>query len=597
MPNIKEYTTNVSVQGDISGRRATVRDFGGDGLIRVGAAATEAARDIARGNRFLRALEAKREVTDAGTEIARANADWTLHLRDRANEAQPGDPSFVPKFIEDFDNFRTKSSEKYKTRDGQAEFEKKTEALRLQLITEAGDLAAELEGAHAKSQFGASLDASSNVLVNDPLQFDSLFQSVKDDLNNPNSTYSNIPAAKRAPLVRLAEEQLSEAAVQGIINLDPVRALKELKNGKWDEHLGNGKRVSLESAAEQAIRAEEIEEGRILAAQEKARKEQERATQETIVQKLADNSLTTDFILQSNLPPVGQGSKEHYLDVLSRRNTENGEKPITTKPSVMLDLFTRVHLPVGDPRKITDEAQLNQAYIDGNLSFPDFQKLRGEVNESRTPEGEKLGKRKSAFISGISAQIDKSNPLLGKVDQTGKQQLYEFSFFVDRKVEEYKKEGKDPYNLFDPNKPDYLGSKSVLSGYQKTVQQSMQEVTKSIRGVPGNNAPRLPQGMIRPGNIDMSKRVRVDSKDGSFSTVVSKSFDVGGEEVLLPTLDPQGKKMTDKETLDRFFKTGDHLGIFDSPTAATNFAKSLSKGKEKTRRPGESIAQYRERTK
>jgi hypothetical protein len=86
----------------------------------------------------------------------------------------------------------------------------------------------------------------------------------------------------------------------------------------------------------------------------------------------------------------------------------------------MLDLFGRIHAPDGDPRKITDEAVLNDAYIKKQLGFEDFTRLRKEVSDARTPEGEKLGKRRNDSITGVAAQIDKSNPLMGKIDSSGK---------------------------------------------------------------------------------------------------------------------------------------------------------------------------------
>ena len=169
-----------------------------------------------------------------------------------------------------------------------------------------------------------------------------------------------------------------------------------------------------------ALRAADVEGNRREAEAVRLSKEAEIATQEAIVQKLAANKLTVPDILNSNLRPTGDGSKEHFLNVLRTRSKEVAEAPIKTIPSVMLDLFSRVHLPTGDPRKITDEAVLNDAYIKKQLGFEDFTRLRKEVADARTPEGEKLGKRRNDFITGVAAQIDKSNPLMGKIDSSGK---------------------------------------------------------------------------------------------------------------------------------------------------------------------------------
>ena len=88
------------------------------------------------------------------------------------------------------------------------------------------------------------------------------------------------------------------------------------------------------------------------------------------------------------------------------------------------------------------------------------------------------------------------------------------------------------------------------------------------------------QGLITPGNIDLSKRKVVENADGSFSTVKSASFEFDGKHVLLPTLDPDGKHMTDDQAVERYRKTGEHLGIYNSEAAATAAAKKISKGQE-----------------
>jgi hypothetical protein len=127
------------------------------------------------------------------------------------------------------------------------------------------------------------------------------------------------------------------------------------------------------------------------------------------------------------------------------------------------------------------------------------------------------------------------------------------------------------------------------------MQQSMSEYANKLRRAPGQQKSTV-TGMIEPGNIDLSKRKVVPNADGSVSTIVSSSFNIGGQEVLLPTLDPDGKKMTPDETVARYKRTGEHLGKFSSPEAATAYAKQASKGQERLRRPDETPEQYLART-
>lgn len=83
-------------------------------------------------------------------------------------------------------------------------------------------------------------------------------------------------------------------------------------------------------------------------------------------------------------------------------------------------------------------------------------------------------------------------------------------------------------------------------------------------------------GMIERGNINLSARPVVQNSDGSISTVRSMSVNVGGKEVLIPTVSEDGRIMSKDEAVQQFKKTGKHLGKFDSPAAATAYAKTLS---------------------
>lgn len=81
-------------------------------------------------------------------------------------------------------------------------------------------------------------------------------------------------------------------------------------------------------------------------------------------------------------------------------------------------------------------------------------------------------------------------------------------------------------------------------------------------------------GLLTPGNIDLSNRPRVKNPDGSTSTVRSMSFEQDGKEVLVPTV-VDGRVVSNDAAIAHYKKTGEHLGIFTTPAAATAFAQQL----------------------
>ena len=85
-----------------------------------------------------------------------------------------------------------------------------------------------------------------------------------------------------------------------------------------------------------------------------------------------------------------------------------------------------------------------------------------------------------------------------------------------------------------------------------------------------------PMSLLEPGNIDLSKRARVRNPDGSISTLRSMSFEDNGIEVLVPTIGPDGRQLTQDQAINLYYKTGKHLGKFRSAQDATEFSKMLS---------------------
>ena len=99
----------------------------------------------------------------------------------------------------------------------------------------------------------------------------------------------------------------------------------------------------------------------------------------------------------------------------------------------------------------------------------------------------------------------------------------------------------------------------------------------------GNDPMFVAPGEVKPavpGNIDLANRPQVKLKDGSIATVRSVSVNIGGKEVLLPTVTEDGRVISPKEAIAKYKKDNQHLGIFDTPEQATAYAEQLHKQQE-----------------
>lgn len=84
-----------------------------------------------------------------------------------------------------------------------------------------------------------------------------------------------------------------------------------------------------------------------------------------------------------------------------------------------------------------------------------------------------------------------------------------------------------------------------------------------------------PAGQTEAGNIDLTMRPIADLGNGEWATVRSMSINVDGREVLIPTIGPDGKPLSNDEAVAQYEATGKHLGIFNNPTNATAYAIAL----------------------
>lgn len=155
------------------------------------------------------------------------------------------------------------------------------------------------------------------------------------------------------------------------------------------------------------------------------------------------------------------------------------------------DLYRRLNLEWGDKEKLTNTAPIIQMTADGKLTVEDARELVADFALAKTPDGQSILKAREIFLKSKMTAITSSNLLQGKLDKEGDDLYGKFEHAVYKAEAEARQQNRNPYNLYDPEKPEYLGP--LVGRFTKTTNQSMQTISRKIRTEETPKAGKAPE--------------------------------------------------------------------------------------------------------
>lgn len=188
-------------------------------------------------------------------------------------------------------------------------------------------------------------------------------ETVEESINSLQETISAqrgtgvLGEEEAVDLIVQGTQEIAEANLDGLINRNPEMAIEEINSGAYDKYLPQDKieeydkkAKTLDKAIKKDTVAQQKERERVAkVALEKKQKE----TGNEFLGLLTDGTLTNELILQSELDPTGENSKEHWIKEIEKRNkkVKKGDEWETT-PAVEAGLITRI---TEDPDSVTAE--------------------------------------------------------------------------------------------------------------------------------------------------------------------------------------------------------------------------------------------------
>ena len=515
MPQIKEYQQSVEPNATAPGKRVYPDAF--DSMPNNAGAGVGALATV------LQDEAEKDDQSNVHVMMAQARADWTNHLAESAKQvstsvamtsgnvsvsdsAASGSPpvpivnvgNFADKYMGDLSTYLTDAKQNVKTQQGSRLYDAMAANLHADMSEKSTAAQAQLTGLKAVADYNGALNNYRNTLLNDPSQFQSVLKEASQGLGS----WVDIPAADRIKLMEQTSEKLALSAVQGQIKQDPEEALKQLNDGKWDNYLsGNGKYMLLHQA-QLGINMQAAEAARVARAEAQEEAKARMDTNNGFFDKFSEGSLSMNEVRDSNLNPFGEGSKNTWREMIDKQN-QLGLGNIKSDKAFVMQAYQDIHRPEGDPHKITSEDAINAAF-GTKLNEHDLLFLRKEIQDDRTPDGQRLNETKANFFKMTQKQLDKST-LMGN-DPVGAEQAYKYQMYVESLVDQAKAKHENPYDLFNPSSKSYVGQ--YIPQFQRSIQEQVQDISKSTNNVPGAQNTLVPADKRQPNEsyTDWRKR-------------------------------------------------------------------------------------------
>src|SRR5258708_37921328 len=301
---------------------------------------------------------------------------------------------------------------------------------------------------------------------------DSLHSAIDDAVTRGFLTPEQALEEKRRGALALAAGQYARMS-----RVDPERAIRELESPEgghpWLAQLPEPLKDSLiQQAREQQSNNLKDAQHAALRRGREIQRTSDGAENETVANLMSEKPTLTRAAISDDqrLAPT---SKVYMLALEDRAAAPDPEA--TTSNVTARGLLDRIRLRDSDPNKIASLDQVYDAYISGKLGKDDFNFARKELFAKQTPADAPLLAHKQAFLKAVAPAIDRSDPLIGEVDQLGRSKMYLLEPDIDRKAGQYIKDGKDPLDLFDRSKPDYIGKPESLERYRTTQPEALEE--------------------------------------------------------------------------------------------------------------------------
>lgn len=159
------------------------------------------------------------------------------------------------------------------------------------------------------------------------------------------------------------------------------------------------------------------------------------------------------------------------------------QQQVKSDPALVINLTNRIYSD--GPDRIASATQL-LPYVkaDGTgVSMHDFEMLQRHLSYAQTPEGKAFGVDRKNVVDLARRMLVEKSKLYMKPEM-GEDAAKRFADDLDRKIDEYRKVGKDPRELFNSASKEYVGVPERVMTFLPTAQQMVSASANTARATP-----------------------------------------------------------------------------------------------------------------
>lgn len=438
MPQLPVFTAKIGGPVIAGGRRATAPD---NALGSVGKSIAKAADGYLSDVEETESRKALISSSEIRAKYARALDEAAL------------DGSDTEALKEKLQDELSRVGDDFQTKRGTQALQFYTSNTELMFDEQANKIRITRAAANARLEGSKFLNSASEIIRSNP----GYLRFAEGDAEAFVSTLKHVSPEQKAEIAQGLKKELNMAAAVSAARMDPEGTKKKLEAGEWD--LTPTQREQAVGKADTEIRAKRADEAYQRSVKEyKEREDDDKARDKHFADIIGGKATRRSIMDDADLRPQ---TREHLIVFMEARAKERLTTEKKSDPTVVRDLWLRIHAPDSDPKKVFNGDAIFAAVAKGQLNTTDANNLNSLVANQKDENNRSAGQRLALVSSTVARAISADPQFTAQPALVAEIQL-DYNARVIERMAQLRKENKDPTVVFDPNSKEYVGSRQYV---------------------------------------------------------------------------------------------------------------------------------------